>query len=140
MPTFVYPYPTNLNVQNAIPALYRVPTVAIGPNGQDTKVLFTDGDSYFKLFYFQASTDQDAANDPAPNNFSARITLMSTGRLLSNDFVPQAVLAPKLFPIQEPYAIEFPPNSQIQFELRNLTAQTINIDLILRGNKLFIGQ
>ena len=131
-------YQTNLNAKMIIPGMYRVPTVQIAIAGQDTKVLFTDGDSYFKLFYFEAVTDKDGATDVAPNNFSVRITLLSTGRMISNDFIPQAILAPKQFPIREPWAIEFPPNSQLQFEIKNLNAAAINLDLVLRGNKIFV--
>ena len=131
-------YQTNLNAKLIIPGMYRVPTIQIANAGQDTRVLFTDGDSYFKLFFFAAVTDADAATDVAPNNFSVRITLLSTGRMISNDFIPQAILAPKQFPIREPYAIEFPPNSQIQFEIKNLAGKNLNLDLVLRGNKIFV--
>lgn len=128
-----------MSTRYLLPALYRVPSAQIAISGNDTQVLQTNGDSIFKLTAFQASTDLDEATDFSPNNFTVKITVLTTGRQLVNDFIPQRIIAPTQgFFIPEEFQPEFPPNTQIQFEYRNLSASSaINIDFVLRGIKIF---
>ncbi len=129
---------TNVSSKWMTPAFYRVPISQIAISGAGSATLITDGDSVFKLFYFQGSSDLDAATDVSPNNFTVQVKL-NNGRLLTNDPIPQRILCPtQQFIITEPYQVEFPGNTQIQFNFVNLSAASvINIDLVLRGVKIY---
>lgn len=130
---------SNVSSQYMTPAFYKVPVSEIAASGSGTGTLITDGDSIFKLFYFQGTSDIDDPAEISPNNFEARIRL-NTGRLITNDFIPQRILCPtQQFNVLEPCQIEFPGNTQINFEFNNLdSGSAINIWLVLRGVKIYV--
>lgn len=129
---------SNVSSTYMTPAFYKVPIGELAANGSGTATLLTDGDSIFKLFYFQGTTEEDDPAEISPNNFEARVRL-NTGRLITNDFIPQRILCPtQQFALLEPCQIEFPGNTQITFDFNNLTAATQNIQLVLRGVKIYV--
>src|SRR5262245_13470830 len=125
-----------------IPFWYLVNSGALAASTSGITTLTLQADSSFELHWIQASSDQDAATDVMPNNFSVQISDQSTGRLLSNARIPQRIFCGPANGgfVRQMRPITFPPQANLQFDFLNLvTDDTTNVTLVLGGYKIFLG-
>lgn len=129
---------TDLRNSKVIPFTYVV-DIELGANALGSVNLTLAADSWFELAAYRAVTDNnDAATDFTPNYFSCQITDAGTGRQLQSTKTQQAVLCGNAFNgNQEARPIKFAPNTVLQFDFQNLTADTVKIQLGLVGYKYF---
>lgn len=106
-------------------------------NVQQTLIL--EQDSWFELREYALSSSLDADTDQMPNNTSVQVTDLSTGRLMSNQAIPQRIWDPynTVYKLARPTA--FPPNANILFTFNNLIASTNTSTAVLRGYRHFNG-
>jgi len=124
--------------RNKIPFFYSVLSAAMANAGTDSKTLVLAADSQFELCYLMGNSTSDDPNDPQSNNFNARITDQSTGRLLMNDFIPQSILCgPANGTIYQKYGVIFDPLANLLIEWNNLSGESNTARLVFVGYKIF---
>lgn len=107
--------------------------------------LILGNDSEFDLQSIIAVTNQDASlttntQGQLPNNFSMLIKDLSSGR----DFMSQAIQRGGICgdllanTLNEGKRIRFPRKEQLSFTLQNLVAVPIQVQIILKGFKVFV--
>lgn len=130
--------PVSLNgIATRVPYDFLVSSGAMAGNATATGTInmFTDAD--FELWAYALTTSLDNANDPAPNNVSIQMQIQTTGQLMSNVAIPQAVitgLANRLYQLPQPVVVAR--NSVILVTFTNLINSTNTAQLVWRGYKL----
>jgi hypothetical protein len=125
---------------SSIPYTYVIQTSsAIAANGTTTLLLQLQADSQFELETIYATSSLDVNSDVSSNNFSVQMSDQSTGRLFSNGRVPQRVFAGNAFNGElNRRPIVFQPNSIVNFDILNLTANSNTVTIALKGYKILI--
>lgn len=128
----------DLRNNTVIPFIY-VLDITLNANGLGSKNLTLSADSWFELMCYRASTDNDSnSTDFYPNFFSVQITDGGTGRQLQSTKVHQRNICGTAFMgYDEKRAIKFAPNTILQFDFQNLTAEALEIQFGLVGYKYF---
>jgi len=129
---------TDLRNSKVIPFIYLV-DIELAANALGSINLTLAADSWFELAAYRAVTDNHAAaTDYTPNYFSCQITDAGTGRQLQSTKTQQAILCGNAFMgAREARPIKFAPNTVLQFDFQNLTADVLGIQLGLAGYKWF---
>ena len=118
---------------------------ALQANAQSTQTLILDNDSEFDLYGLTAVTDQDGslAADTAPvqlpENFSLTIENQTTGRKFMNTLVRRGNICGVAFAnfVPEGSRIRFPRKTQFNITVQNLVNAAINVQLCLKGYKVY---
>lgn len=113
--------------------------ITLSANGLGSKNITLAADSWFTLLAYRASTDAAGnATDFAPNYFSCMITDQGTGRQLQSTKTPQRILAGTAYMGQhERIPISFAPQTILQFDFQNLSAEELDVTFGLIGYKDF---
>ncbi len=124
---------------------FYVSNFTLTANAQGTNLLILDNDSEFDLFALTATTDQDgtltAATGPTqlPENFSLIIQNQTTARQFMNGLVNRGNICGVQFTnlVPEGARIRFPRKNQFSITVQNLVAITINVQICLKGYKVY---
>lgn len=129
----------SFSAKTVLPFTYGM-TVTLGATigASNTGAFTCDTDSWFELWYISASSSLDADDDVMPNNFTAVISEQSSGRALSNQAIPQRVLASPANPfMRQMRPVVFAPSTTIQALIANTVASANNVSLFFVGFKLY---
>jgi hypothetical protein len=122
---------------NILPAWYEV-IITTGVSVNATATLVLEQASEFELHQIFGSSDQDAAGNFMPNNFSLQITDQSTGRQFMNARVPQRnICAPSNGGYRLIRPVIFPPLCNLLFDALDLSAHANVITITLAGYKIY---
>lgn len=128
---------TDNRSNNVIPFDYMVQFTLTG-NQSSQQILTLASDSVFELETTLGMSSLDGVTDQRPNNFSLQVTDNSTGRQLSNAKIPQRVLAGIAErSVMRRRVVQFPPASNILFDVTNLSGSANVVTILLRGMKIF---
>lgn len=133
-----------VSLSQQTPQFYAI-NFTLTANQQLTDTLILDNDSEFDLYGFEAVTDQDgtlaAGTAPVfiPENFSVSIENQTTGRKFMNTLIRRGNITGKAFSnfVAEGARIRFPRKTQLSINVQNLVAATIQVQLCLKGYKVF---
>jgi len=128
-----------MNTKDIIPFSYVV-TVLIPASGTVTKQITLNADSEFELNTITAFSGEANQTDVAPNYFSVKITDLTTGRQLTNVRVNQSLITGNAnnSSFTQRRSIRFLPNSNLEFDFANLTANEQTVELVLHGYKVML--
>ncbi len=109
----------------------------IAANASSITPVTLDQDADFELHYIMGNSSADDPTKFFQNNFACQITDKSNSRIWSSDRVPQVVLCgPWNQSIMERRPVLMARKTNISFDVLNLTADTISVNIILRGFKV----
>lgn len=115
-------------------------SITLAASSANVSVLTLANDSQFLLQAIFATCTKDVDTDFTSNNFSVQIQDGGTGRLFSNIRIPQrAGIGNAFFGVQEAQGLLFAPNTNIQFDVLDLSADTNVVTFVLKGYKIFVG-
>jgi hypothetical protein len=124
---------------SSLPFSYVIQSGSISANANTTLLLQLQADSQFELEAVFATSSLDANTDISSNNFSVQMSDQSTGRLFSNGRVPQRAFAGNAFNgALNRRPITFQPNSIVNFDILNLTANANIVTIVLKGYKILV--
>jgi hypothetical protein len=128
-------YPTSL----IIPFSYIATIKAIPGMATQATVIQMASDSTFELLRMMAISSADVPANYFQNNFSVQLTDQSTGRQLSQDFIPQSCFVTNQYQFggDEKYPILFPAQGIINLNFTNLTNAALTVNFVLKGYKIF---
>lgn len=120
--------------QNLRPILFTVEALAIAQSGSITKTLQINTDAEFILTQILGLSSQDDASG-FNNNFKVLISNQSVSNYnFSNTYIPQALIASNIFNFNgEARLIRFAASTIFQFDIQNLYAGSLDVNLVLKG-------
>lgn len=120
-----------------IPFDVLVASPLIAANGSGITPITLDQDADFELHYIMGNSSADDSTKFFQNNFTCQITDKSNSRIWSTDRVPQVILCgPWNQSIMERRPVLLARKTNISFDILNLTAAPIQVNIILRGFKV----
>lgn len=118
-----------------VPYSYIVSSDSIDHTASNQQPLVLDADADFELHEIRGYTDQDAATDYRPNNFSVQVTDKNNSRIWSSDQIGQVAME-KLI-LTRPVLLA--KRSNLLFDFTNITSATdgMTCTIVFHGFKVY---
>lgn len=125
--------------ENIIPFIY-ITSKALTALQTDEVTLNMHSDSHFELHSILGRCSKQAVTAVSPNLFRVGMTDVSTGRQLTNARLCQATIAGSSFnQFMQPRAVRFLQQTQIRYDLTDLSNDNNTVIMALAGYKVILG-